>query len=430
MRNFTFTEEIDKNEFTAFAAECPDSVKTHFLGSWEWGEAAALRRWKPWRVAVREDGKTVATALVLEKKLIGGYSYFYIPRGFTMDYSDRELLGFFTDSMRDFAGKHRAIFFKLDPDIRLQTVDLEGNRLEGESNEELSDYLINLGYRRRPLNYAFENEQPRFTFRIDISGTMDEIRARYSKTTLHEIRKSAESSVEVYRGTEKDIDEFIRLTEITEARQGYHSHDTSFYGGFYDIMHSAGMADIYLGRVDIGALRTRAESELAENLKLMSLYSEGKSKKARNMARELTNRIEALERKLKDLERRPQTKVIVSSYITVSYLDKIWTLYGANDMDYSRFYANYAVYDRMIEDANAEGYRIFDGFGTVGRPDADEGARGLYEFKKKWGGELTEFIGEYDYAVNRPMYLAFRLLIPLRRRLIGIKLKKKEKESR
>ena len=438
MRQLEFVTDIDKVSFDRFAAENKARVKTHFLGSYVWGDVSRLRGWQPFYVGVKENGELAATALVLKKPLVARYSYFYIPRGFSMDYADRELFTFMTRSIKAFGKKHGAIFFKIDPDIRFRRVNVEGEEdicqraelADGGSpeygaeyydengcttNYELVKFMQSLGYRRRPLNYAFENEQPRFTFRIDITGTMEEIRSRYSKTTLHEIRKSSESSVEVYKGTAADIPTFVRLTQMTEERQHYLSHDHSFYAKFYDLMHAAGMADLWLGKVDITALTERARAELEENRALLEKYEAGTSKKARGMAKEIGNRIAALENKLRDLEKRPKGEAIVSAYLTVTYLDKVWTLYGANDMDYSKFYANYAVYEAMIEDSNALGYRFFDGFGTIGGAEAAEtaDARGLYEFKKKWGGELTEFIGEFDYVLNKPMYFAFRKLIPI-----------------
>lgn len=425
MRNLQFVENLNREEFNGFAAENAGKVKTHFLGSYEWGDVAKTRNWHPLYTGVTENGKLVATALVLKRNLVAGYTYFYIPRGYTMDYKDLELLDFITESLKSYAKKHKALFFKIDPDIKLHTVDIEGNVVEGESNEALVKHLKQLGYKGKPLNYAFENEQPRFTFRIDISGSLDDIHSKYSKTTLHEIRKSHESSVEAYKGTRDDISEFVRLTEITEARQGYHSHDHDSYYTFYDIMHAAGMADIYMGRVDIQSLTERARADLAENEALMEKYSASNSKKAKNMVKEINNRLDALHRKLADLEKRPQDVVMASSYITVNYLDKFWTLYGANDMDYSKYYPNYAVYEKMIEDANADGVQVFDGFGTVGRPDADPGAIGLYEFKKKWGGELTEFIGEFDYVVNKPVFAAFSVLMPIRRKIQARRLNRK-----
>ena len=41
---------------------------------------------------------------------------------------------------------------------------------------------------------------------------------------------------------------------------------------------------------------------------------------------------------------------------------------------------------------------------------------GLHEFKKKFGGEYTEFIGEFDYITNPLMYFVFIKLVPLYRK--------------
>ena len=429
MRNFQLKENLSRDEFDGFASDNADKVKTHFLGSYEWGEVSVIRNWKPHYLGVTENGSLVATILVLEKALVLGYTYFYIPRGFTMDYSDQELLAYITSALKDYGKKHRALFFKIDPDIKLHTIDIEGNITDGPDNYELVDFLESLGYHRKPLNYAFENEQPRFTFRIDITGTIEEIQSRYSKTTLHEIRKSHESSVVSYKGTRDDLDDFIRLTGMTEARQGYISHDHSFYGSFYDIMHSRGMADIYTAKVDVRSLTERARKDKADNELLMEKYSSRQGKKARNMTVEIGNRLSALDRKLAELENRPQGEVVASSYITVTYIDKVWTLYGANDMDYSKYYPNYALYEKMIEDAVADGYKVFDGFGTVGRPEADNGAIGLYEFKKKWGGELTEFIGEFDFILNKPVFYAYKKLIPIYHNIRNARIRKHKEEQ-
>ena len=92
MRNFTFRTDLGREEFNSLALSRKSAVKAHFLGSYEWGEVSARRNRTPYYTGVYEDGRLVATALVLKRSLIAGFTYFYIPRGFTMDHSDRELL--------------------------------------------------------------------------------------------------------------------------------------------------------------------------------------------------------------------------------------------------------------------------------------------------------------------------------------------------
>ncbi len=424
MRNFTFEENLSREEFNGLALTEKSRVKAHFLGSYEWGEVSARRNRTPYYTGVRENGQIVATALVLERSLVAGFTYFYIPRGFTMDYSDRELLKFMTESLKKMGRKHRALYFRIDPDIKLHTVDIEGNVTEGESNEALVKYLEHLGYRHKPLNYGFENEQPRFTFRIPLDGSMDEIESRYSRTTRTRIRQSHEAGVKVTEGGSEDISEFVRLMEMTEKRQGFFSHDPEFFRYFYDIMAAGGMARLYFGKVNVPEIiskleadRTSVTAELAE--------LEGKTgKKAAGRIKEAEKKLVSIDKQLDGLADKPKEEVTVSTYLDAQYADKTWALYAANDMDYGRFYANYAVYEQQIRDAKNEGRGTFDVFGTVGRPEEAGSTAGLYEFKKKWGGELTEFIGEFDYILNKPVFAAYSKLIPAYHRMMNRRLRK------
>ena len=424
MRNFTFTEKLGRDEFNSLALLNSSRVKAHFLSSYEWGEVSAKRNRTPYYTGVYEDGRLVATALVLKRSLVAGYTYFYIPRGFTMDYSDRELLNFFTESLKAMGKKHRALYFRIDPDIKLHTVDIDGNVTEGEDNEDLVKYLEKIGYRRKPLNYGFENEQPRFTFRIPLDSSIDEIEGRYSRTTKTRIRQAHESGVIVSEGSSEDIPEFVRLMEMTEKRQGFYSHDPEFFQYFYDIMSEGNMARLYFGKVNVPEVIAKLESD-RETVKKELAELEGKTgKKAAGKIKEAQKKLTAVEKQLDGLADKPKEVVTVSTYLDAQYADKTWALYAANDMEYGKFFANYAVYQQQIRDAKSEGRKVFDVFGTVGRPEEAGSTAGLYEFKKKWGGELTEFIGEFDYILNKPVFLAYSKLIPAYHRMMNKRLKK------
>lgn len=420
---YTFIENVDPARLKAFACSAP--VKSHFLGSYAWGEVSKKRGWIPYYVGAEKDGKLAATALLLQKPLFLGFSYFYIPRGFIMDYSDRELLKFMTEHVHKFCKKHHSIYFKIDPDIKLQTIDYEGNVIEGgENNYQLVDDLKAMGYRQKPLNYFFENEQPRFTFRISLDDPIDVIESRYSRTTKARIKQALSAGVEVEVGEAKDIDEFTRLMAMTEKRQDFYSHDKAFYSYFYDVFHKEGMVTLYLGKLNIPKLLSMREEELKTFEEEAQKLQDATSKKAVGRKKEVDKKIAALKKQIEGLADKPKKEIVVSTYLTVKYADKAWALYAANDMDYGKFYGNYAVYQRQIRDAKAEGLKIFDVFGTIGRPHSDSRLSGLFEFKKKWGGEYTEFIGEFDYIENRPMYFMYKKLIPMYHKMVNKKLRK------
>ncbi|MBE6041839.1 MAG: aminoacyltransferase [Clostridiales bacterium] len=425
MRKFEFIENLDREEFNSLALERGSEVKAHFLGSYEWGEVMARRHRKPHYAGVYEytdgpaDGpdragkKLVATAMILERSLIAGYTYFYIPRGFTMDYSDRELLRFITESLKKMGKKHKALYFKIDPDIKLHDIDIDGNEVPGVNNAALAGYLQHLGYKQKPLNYAFENEQPRFTFRIPLDGSIEEIEGRYSRTTKTRIRQSHEAGVEVFKGGSKDIPEFVRLMAMTEKRQDFYSHEHDFYQYFYDIMAKDDMITLYFGKLDLTAIRAKLRSDRAAAEEELEALKQKTGKKTAGKIKEAEKKLTAVDKQLDMLADKPEGEVIVSTYLITRYADKAWALYAANDMDYGKFFANYAVYQQQIRDSKEEGRRIFDVFGTVGKLNDDPALNGLYEFKKKWGGEFTEFIGEFDYILNKPVFMAYSKLIPL-----------------
>ena len=96
IHNMKFIVNIEKEKYEEFVKSNP---KSHFLQSYAWGEFALTSKGlKPHYVGViNDDGKIIATALLLEKKLPLGYSYFYSPRGYVIDYYDVTTLTFFTD---------------------------------------------------------------------------------------------------------------------------------------------------------------------------------------------------------------------------------------------------------------------------------------------------------------------------------------------
>ena len=85
----------------------------------------------------------------------------------------------------------------------------------------------------------------------------------------------------------------------------------------------------------------------------------------------------------------------------------------------------------LLKDAYDNGYKVMDCFGTCGtaNPDKSNPIYGIHSFKKRLGGEYTEFIGEFDYVVKPIMYFLFTKLIPIYRNIVKKKAKKEIKNE-
>ena len=390
-----FIENVKKADYEKFVV---NHKMSHFLHSYAWGEISKIRGLIPHYVGVKENNKLIATALLLQKPLPKGYSYFYIPRGFCLDYTNNELLKFFTTHIKNYTKRYKSIFFEIDPDIKLHTIDKNGNKTNGENNYQLVENLKEIGYHHKKLTYFFESNQPRFTFRIDTNCSEDIIRSRYSKSVKRWIKIANRYGVETFIGDKSNVKDFIRLMKQTEKRQKFFSHDYDFYPKFYDIMDKYNAVNIFLAKVNIDKIIKILE----ENLK----NDEARKEK-------LTRLIE----NYKALKENGDEQ-IVSSYITVNYGNKSWYLYGANDMNFKDTYANFKLFDYQIIHTNEIGKDLLDEFGTVGKPHSKKSGATLHEFKQKFGGEYLEFIGEFDYVTKPFMYIVlFKLLIPVYRKI-------------
>ncbi|NLK39871.1 MAG: aminoacyltransferase [Clostridiales bacterium] len=410
-----FTSQVSEAEYTVFVKNHP---KSHFLQSYEWGQAARYRGWIPYYTAVTEKGRIIAAALLLKKELPLGYSYFYIPRGYVLDYENTELLAFFTREIDRFTGGRRSIFFLIDPDIKLHEIDREATTLEGENNYPLVAALENIGFKRRPLTYYFETYQPRYTFRIDLSPELSVIRKNYDKST-DQCRKYLDRySGEIYEGGAEDIEHFNVLMRMTEKRQNFYNGDYGYYRRFYEIFSKSGLVSLILVRLNFAKTVAGLDRKLADLQKSKSIDPDRQQKL-------LTER-HFFEERAKEAE-----GAVISACMNVTYGDKSWYLYAGNDKTYKMVCASHRLVDYQIENAKRRGLRFFDLFGTIGnrvgsdKKHAKSYSRiyGLHEFKKKFGGEYIEFIGEFYYIQRPVLYKAYRWIAHFRHIISKVLLK-------
>ena len=62
---------------------------------------------------------------------------------------------------------------------------------------------------------------------------------------------------------------------------------------------------------------------------------------------------------------------------------------------------NYLLQWSMIQWAVETGCSVYDFRGVSGDISEDNPLYGLYKFKKGFGGDFTEFVGEYDLVLKR-----------------------------
>lgn len=430
-----FISNIKKETYEKFVKT--NKYKSHFLQSYTWGEFAKREKnLLPHYVGLIDDKKNLVCAcLLLEKKLPFGYSYFYSPRGYVIDFTDQNLVKKFTQEIVKYIKTYKAIFLKIDPDIILNEKDNLGNDLKiPYDGYKIVDNLKKIGFKHLGFTKNFELFQPRYTFRINLEDDLTKIEEKFSKTVNQRIKKAEELEVEVTIGTKEDVKNFYELMKITENRKDFVSHNLSYYQTLYELWNKDNCCNIFFGKINLNKVLKIYQSKkkiLEASIKEIEQI-ESPSKSQNTKKKELTRQLDKLKNdilKYQEDKEKYGEKIILNAHFIIEYGDKAWVLYAGNHNILSETGSNYKVYQTHLEYCYNKKIKIYDQFGTIGDIREDNPLYGLHDFKKKFGGNYIEFIGEFDLVTNKIMYFAFTKLVPLYRKLIKKIAKKKNKVS-
>ena len=223
--------KIDKEQYKDFYSKNAQS----FMQSYEWGEFNKIGRNQiPHYVGLIEDGKVLCEALLLEKRMFN-LSYFYSPRGFIIDFNNYELLKKFTIELGKYIKKNNGIYLKFDPEIEYQEIDDNACPIpSGYNNYDLFNNIISLGYKHTGFTKHFENNQPRYTFIIDLSNDMKTLEKNIHKSVMKKIRKTFEYDM-VFRKS-SNVDLFYELLTKTSEKDGFMPYTREYYNNAYKMM--------------------------------------------------------------------------------------------------------------------------------------------------------------------------------------------------
>ena len=403
-----FIENVEINRYREFES---DHKKSHFLQSYEWGLFCKRAKGQvPCYVGMEdENGNLVATCLILLRKTPFGFSYGYAPRGFILDYSNKEIINEFTNYLKEYMKNNKIIYIKFDPDIKYQDIDENGNKIDGgENNYELYDYMLSLGYKHTGFYRLYEGNQPRYTFRINLNKTWEEIEAKFNKSFMKSVKRSYSYNLIV--DNDVKVDDFYRLLQSNSSKDDFDPHSLEYYKIFSEEMSK----DNNMKYFNI-SIRPK---ELLENInkEIDALNKELEVSKKKEA--DIKNKVSRLEREKEVFSKTHKDEVCICSLICTYTKTHAWSLYiGSDDLANFTFAVTRSYYE-AIKDAYNNGYEFFDLFGTPGDPNTKyKNLAKLHDFKRKFGDEYIEFIGEFDLVNNKLLYKMLPIMLKVYRKL-------------
>jgi lipid II:glycine glycyltransferase (peptidoglycan interpeptide bridge formation enzyme) len=210
------------------------------------------------------------------------------------------------------------------------------------------------GSTRQSSGAGFGDFQPRYVFQVPLAGrSLDEVFGGFNQLWRRNIRKAQKSGVEVTLGEAPDLAAFHEVYVETAQRDGFTPRPLSYFQRMWDAMRAEGGAD---------------------RIRLYLARHEGR---------------------------------VLAATTWVKVGTHVWYSYGASTTEGRELRPSNAIQWKMIEDAHAAGATVYDLRGITDTLDSSDPLFGLIQFKVGTGGEAVEYVGEWDYPLNRLLHKAF-----------------------
>ena len=393
-------KELTKREFDHFALNHP-------LGSFQqtssWGRFMEGDKFHAYYVGGFVKEKIVGASLLLSYEYKKNIRFFYAPRGFLIDYKNEELLKEFTEEVRKFIIEKHGVFLKIDPYILVRDRDSVGNVVDGGVyNDFVKVNLTN-------ANFSKVNDriQPKWLSRINLKDkTLNDIFNNFSPKARQTIRRNEKYGFKVRDFEFNDIDRFINI--VNEESKKYHTivPTKTFYldlkeafDGNIQFKEVYFKRDEVINNIEKMILDFNKEKEIRinnyHNSKMTTEYFIDKELKDEKEIKRLES--------LKEYFSKCSDDVSMGIYMFMTIGNEVVALNGGIVDEYNKLDASYTLHYEMIKYAIDNGYKYYNLYEIGDITDNNNKLKNSYNYKKNFGGEIVELVGEYDLVIN-PKY--------------------------
>ncbi|MCP4544573.1 MAG: peptidoglycan bridge formation glycyltransferase FemA/FemB family protein [Chloroflexi bacterium] len=231
MRSISESQITERERWNGALAELPEA---HFLQTWEWGTLKSRHGWRPARYLWTKDGRPCAAASMLVRRLgRWPWAVMYVPKGPILDYGDADLLEQVLDYLEATARRERALFVKIDPDVRTDT------------SEAVVRMLRNYGWRSSVEQIQFRN-----TMLLDLDRSLDDLMAAFKSKWRYNTRLAVRKGVTVRRGTVDDLPLLYEMYTETSIRDNFVIRSAEYYHDAWGTFIEAGLAQPLIAEVE------------------------------------------------------------------------------------------------------------------------------------------------------------------------------------
>ena len=394
-------KEIDEDTFNNFAN---NHILKNFFQTKQYGKLMSHSDFQVTYVGGFVDDELVAASLILYKTIGPSMKYGYAPRGFLIDYYDKDILISFTKKIKEHFLKKGFAFIKINPEITYSKLDFDNkSKIVSSKNKELVSTLKSIGYDKLKDNLYFESLLPKYTpvlylptYSLDVLD--DEI--------IKSVKKSEEAGLKLVNGTVDDIETFYKFVDYKDSKT------SAYYRLFYEIFAPDDMVDLlfveldyieyvkYLQKqYDIGSeLNDEINNEFNADPSNMELYE--KKMRSDQKISTISSQIALYNIKVQE----NTTSEIIGTAFIVKHQGRITILITGQNKEFDLCDIKTFLYYKIIEEYKKKGYLFIDMYGITADYSDSNPYKELNKFKLKFKPNVYEYIGEFDLIVNKPFH--------------------------
>ena len=398
--------KLSPEQFDNFSSNHP--LHTYYQSS-SYGNLMSMDGFTPYYYGFLNDQNTlIGASLILEQKLFLGYKYAYAPRGFLIDYDNKELVVEVTNKMKKFLSKNNIVFLKIDPPVVSNKRDKDGNILQSPYTNDLIPFLQKIGYTYFGDNKFFGTLKPRWNAILKVTGSSETLFKKMDASVKNKIRKAQSRGVEILQGNHKDIETFYKFVTKKHYRKlDYYKKFADSFGDNFELYFAYLNTEKYLNNIkQIYEKELAKNEELNEQIRTASLNNTI-STKLTNSKIQSDKILAGYKRELEnapDLYTKYPGGIIIGATAIIVEKHGIELVIEGQNNAYKLLYPTFLTKWKIIEKYAQLGAVYFDLNAITGYFSNNNKYKGLNEMKLGFGAEVTEYIGEFDLVINHTIY--------------------------
>lgn len=400
--------EINGETFKEFADKYP------FKSIYQTIEYASIMKKQGYNylfIGAFKDENLIGASLILIEKF-KSYNYAYAPRGFLIDYNNRELVQEFTLELKKFLNKKDIVAIKISPFIVKNIIAPNRKVIGANPNfDEILNTLKTSGYYHYGFNAFFEAYKPRFEAMLDISVDYRLLFKNIKKEYKTKIRSAEKQGIKIYKSSINDIN------ILYEQVKGTYPRSLEYFSDFYNYFSSNDKIDFYYAKLDTSFYLKYVQNMYNKQEKLVNEINKQVLNEKQNSNKLLARKID-IDRQAaiykarlieaSNLFRDYKDGIVLSSILTVKNGEEIYLYMDGYNKQYRSFNSKHLIIWKIIEKYSKLGYKRLNLGGITDPRAKGTPYDGLVQFKTNFNCSTVEYIGDLELITNSLKYKLYR----------------------